>query len=183
MITPFNGKAPIVAPDVWVDPSARLIGDIELGAQASVWPGAVLRADAAGIVVGRRSAVLDLCLIESPAGRPVIIGENALISHKVCLHGARVEDGALVGIGAIVLDGATIGAGALVGAGAVVTPGTTVAAGMLVLGQPAKAVRPLTPDEVLTIRAQVEELCQKAADYRAMAAAGGIFAAPPPETP
>jgi len=169
MITSFNGKSPVIGPDVWIDPSARLIGNIELGAMASVWPGAVLRADEAHIVVGKRSAVLDLCLLESPGDHPVIIGEDALISHKACLHGATVEKGALVGIGAIVLDGATIGAGALVGAGSIVTPGTVVPAGMLVLGQPAKPVRRLTESESNKIRSQVEELIAKAAVYLTMA--------------
>ena len=112
-------------------------------------------------------------LIESPRGHPVIVEDGALISHKACLHGARVESNALVGIGAIVLDGAVIRAGALVGAGAIVTPGTEVPAGMLVLGQPAKPVRRLTPEESETIQAQVEELHAKAAEYRAVAKACG----------
>lgn len=173
MITSFRGSSPSIGPDVWVDPSARLIGRVELNAGSSIWPGAVLRADDERIVIGKRSAVLDLCLIESPGGHPVIVEDGALISHKACLHGARVESNALVGIGAIVLDGAVIRAGALVGAGAIVTPGTEVPAGMLVLGQPAKPVRPLTPEESATIQAQVEELYTKAADYRAMARACG----------
>jgi carbonic anhydrase/acetyltransferase-like protein (isoleucine patch superfamily) len=173
MITSFRGSSPVIGPDVWVDPSTRLIGRVELKAGSSVWPGAVLRADDERIVIGKRSAVLDLCLIESPRGHPVIVGDGALISHQACLHGARVEADALVGIGAIVLDGAVIRAGSLVGAGAVVTPGTVVDEGMLVLGQPAKPVRRLTPEESATIRAQVEELYAKAADYRAMAKDSG----------
>lgn len=173
MITSFRGASPLIGTDVWVDPSARLIGRVELKAGSSIWPGAVLRADDERIVIGKRSVVLDLCLIESPGGHPVIVEDGALISHKACLHGARVESNALVGIGAIVLDGAVIRAGALVGAGAIVTPGTEVPAGMLVLGQPAKPVRRLTPEESATIQAQVEELYAKAADYRAMARTSG----------
>lgn len=173
MITPFKGVSPIIGNDVWVDPMARLIGRVELAAGSSVWPGAVLRADDERILIGKQAAVLDLCLIESPAGHPVIVGDGALISHKACLHGARVEAGALVGIGAIVLDGAVIRAGALVGAGAIVTPGTEVAAGTLVLGQPAKPVRRLSPEEGLKIQSQVAELVAKAAEYRRMAEAPG----------
>lgn len=173
MITTFRGTSPTIGPDVWVDPTARLIGRVELGAGSSVWPGAVLRADDERIVIGKQSAVLDLCLIESPAGHPVIVGDGALISHKACLHGARVEANALVGIGAIVLDGAIIGAGALVGAGAIVTPGTEVAEGMLVLGQPAKPVRRLSPAESTKIKDQVAELVAKALEYRNMTQACG----------
>ncbi len=174
MITRFRGAYPEIGPDVWIDPTARLIGRIELNAGSSIWPGAVLRADDERIVIGERSAVLDLCLIESPQGHPVIIEDGALISHKACLHGARVETGALVGIGAIVLEGAVIRSGALVGAGAIVTPGMDVEAGMLVLGQPAKPVRRLTPAETDKIQAQVAELHSKAAEYRAMSRTGGM---------
>jgi carbonic anhydrase/acetyltransferase-like protein (isoleucine patch superfamily) len=176
MITGFRGSYPVIGPEVWIDPTARLIGKIELKAGSSIWPGAVLRADDERIIIGKRSAVLDLCLIESPEGHPVIVEDGALISHKACLHGAIVEANALVGIGAIVLDGAIIRSGALVGAGAIVTPGMEVAAGMLVLGQPAKPVRRLTPAESGKIQAQAAELCTKAAEYRAMAKAGGMSA-------
>ena len=168
MITSFKGVSPIIGPDVWVDPTARLIGRVELDAGASVWPGAVLRADEERIVIGKQSAVLDLCLLESPAGRPVIVGDGALISHKACLHGARVDAGALIGIGAIVLDGAVVRSGALVGAGAIVTPGTVVEEGMLVLGQPAKPVRRLSQEEIAKIKDQVAELVAKAVEYRRM---------------
>jgi carbonic anhydrase/acetyltransferase-like protein (isoleucine patch superfamily) len=173
MITNFKGISPIIGPEVWVDPTARLIGRVELEAAASVWPGAVLRADEERIVIGKQSAVLDLCLIESPGGHPVIVGDGALISHKACLHGARVEANALVGIGAIVLDGAVIRSGALVGAGAIVTPGTIVDEGMLVLGQPAKPVRQLSAQERAKIKDQVAELVAKAVEYRRMTEARG----------
>lgn len=172
MITGFKGRSPAIDSGVWIDPSATLIGHIDIKTGASIWPGAVLRADDAQIVIGKRSAVLDLCLIESPAGHPVIVGDGALISHKACLHGACVESDALVGIGAIVLDGAIVRSGALVGAGAIVTPGMEVDPGMLVLGQPAKPVRMLTFNEREKIKAQVGELYGKAAEYRAMAKAG-----------
>lgn len=175
MITSFKGVSPKIWPNVWVDPTARLIGRVELEAGCSVWPGAVLRADEERILIGKRSAVLDLSLIESPEGHPVVIGDGALISHKACIHGARVEAHALVGIGAIILDGAIIGTGALIGAGAIVTPGTEVADGMLVFGQPAKAVRRLSPEERTKIKNQVAELSAKALEYRTMTEARELF--------
>lgn len=166
LITPFAGVHPCIGPDVWIDPSARLIGNVEIKAGASIWPGTVLRADDEKIIIGERSSVLDLCLIESPAGYPVIVEDDALISHKACLHGARIESGALVGIGAIVLDGAIVRAGALVGAGAVVPPGMEIAEGMLALGQPARIIRALTSAEIKKIRTQLSELMRKAEMYR-----------------
>ncbi len=165
-VTPFAGISPSVAADAFVDISARLIGRVEIGSRASVWPGAVLRADEAEIVIGSGSAVLDLALLESPAGKPVIVAENALISHKACLHGAMVESGALVGIGAVVLDKAVIGAQALVGAGALVPPGMKVPPGTLVLGQPARVVRDLKDSEKENILAQLRDLAEKAERYR-----------------
>ena len=165
-ITAFNGHHPIIAEDAFVDISARLIGNVTIGSKASVWPGAVLRADDEQIAIGTGSAVLDLCLLEAPGGQPVVVESGALISHKACIHGAVVESGALVGIGAIVLDGAVIGEGALIGAGALITPGTKVPEGMLMLGQPAKAVRPLKADEKQNMIDQLAELATKAEIYR-----------------
>ena len=167
-ISPFGEQRPRLAPGVFVDRSARLIGKVHLMERASVWPGAVLRADEdEEILIGAGSAVLDLCLLEAPHGHPVIVEDGALVSHKVCLHGATAKSGALVGIGAIVLDGAVVGEGSLVGAGAVVPPGMQVPPGMLLLGQPAKPVRELKPAERENIKAQLAELEAKAAAYLA----------------
>jgi carbonic anhydrase/acetyltransferase-like protein (isoleucine patch superfamily) len=165
LITPYDGHAPRLAAGAFVDRSARLIGRVEIGPGASVWPGAVLRADDESITVGQGSAVLDLCLLEAPHGHPVVVEAGALVSHQACLHGATVRGGALVGIGAIVLDGAVVGEGALVGAGALVPPGMEVPPGMLLLGAPAKAVRELKPAERDNIAAQVAELQEKAKAY------------------
>lgn len=167
-VTAFDGHHPVIGPDVFIDPTARLIGRVELEKGASVWPGAVLRADEEAIKIGRGSAVLDLCLVEAPAGAPVIVDDGALISHQACLHGASVHSGALVGIGAIVLDGAVVGSGSLVGAGAVVPPGMAIPPGVLVLGQPARIIRELTPAERDHIRKQLMDLADKARKYRMM---------------
>ncbi|KMY66325.1 hypothetical protein AAU61_17860 [Desulfocarbo indianensis] len=167
LITPFDGHYPSIHSSAFVDRSARLIGRVSLAERVSVWPGAVLRADAEEITVGAGSAVLDLCLLEAPQGHPILVEPGALISHQACLHGATVKSGALVGIGATVLDGAVVGPGALVGAGALVPPGMEVPAGMLVLGSPAKAIRPLKPAEQANLAAQLRELEEKARIYLA----------------
>jgi carbonic anhydrase/acetyltransferase-like protein (isoleucine patch superfamily) len=166
MISAFGGQHPQIHPSAFVDIAARVIGRVSLAAGVTVWPGAVLRADEEFISVGQGSAVLDLCLLESPHGHPVLVEAGALISHQACLHGATVEAGALVGIGAIVLDGAVVGQGALVGAGAVVPPGMQVPPGVLVLGQPAKVIRDLKPAELANVSQQLEGLQAKALRYR-----------------
>jgi len=166
-VTPYGGRVPRLHPEAFVDVSARIIGAVELARGCSVWPMAVLRADAAEISLGERSAVLDLALVEAPEGRPVIIGEEAIVSHGAMIHGARIEARALVGIGAVILDGAVIGRGSLIGAGSLVTPETVIPPESLVLGSPGKVVRSTRPEERRTMLAQVEELYRKSRVYMA----------------
>ena len=168
-ITPFNGHRPKIARSAFVDVSARLIGQVIIEDNASIWPGAVLRADDEAIIIGKESAVLDLCLLEAPCANRVIVEPGALVSHNVCLHGATVKSGALVGIGAIVLDGAVVEEDALVGAGAVVPSKMIVPSGMLVLGQPAKPIRKVRPSERENLKAQLADLHQKARQYKNLA--------------
>ena len=165
-ITAFNGHSPRIDRSAFVDISARLIGRVTLARAVTVWPGAVLRADDEEIRVGEGSAILDISLLEAPAGRPVVVEPGVLVSHMACLHGAVVKTGALVGIGAIVLDGAVVGEASLVGAGTLVPPGMEIPSGVLVLGQPAKIIRELTPPERKTVDRQLADLRTKAAIYR-----------------
>jgi carbonic anhydrase/acetyltransferase-like protein (isoleucine patch superfamily) len=165
-ITSFNGHNPRIDPTAFVDISVRLIGRVTLASGVTVWPGAVLRADDEEIRIGQGSAILDMCLLEAPAGHPVVVEPGALVSHMVCLHGAVVKTGSLVGIGAIVLDGAVVGERTLVGAGTLVPPGMEVPAGVLVMGQPAKVIRELKPTERETVDRQLAELKAKAEIYR-----------------
>jgi carbonic anhydrase/acetyltransferase-like protein (isoleucine patch superfamily) len=165
-ITSFNGHTPRIDPTAFVDISARLIGRVTLASCVTVWPGAVLRADDEEIRIGEGSAILDMCLLEAPAGCPVVVEPGALVSHMVCLHGAVVKTGALVGIGAIVLDGAVVGERSIVGAGTLVPPGMEVPSGVLVLGQPAKVIRELKPTERETVDRQLADLKAKAEIYR-----------------
>lgn len=164
-ITPFEGKTPRFDETVFIDPSARLIGEVILMKEASVWPFALLRADSDRIVVGERSVILDKVLIESPAGRPVIIEQDVLISHGVILHGCTIREGAVVGIGAIVLDGAEVGRHSVIGSGSVVPPGTKVPEGALVLGIPGKVVKELDEEAMKRSREQWAEAYEKAKKY------------------
>jgi len=148
LILPFEGRWPRVHASAWVAPGAVVVGDVELGPDASVWYGCVLRGDVHAIRVGARSNLQDLCVVHVTAGRfPAEIGAEVTVGHHAVVHGCSVRDGALIGIGALVLDGAEVGEGALVGAGAVVTPGARVAPYTLVVGAPARPVRLLDDAE------------------------------------
>jgi carbonic anhydrase/acetyltransferase-like protein (isoleucine patch superfamily) len=147
-VLPFENATPRVAPDAWIAPGAVVVGNVELGAGASVWYGCVLRGDVNAIRVGARSNVQDGAVLHVTRDRfETVVGDEVTIGHRAVVHGCRVGDGALIGIGAIVLDGAEVGEGALVGAGAVVTPGEIVPPRSLVLGTPARVVRMLEDDE------------------------------------
>ncbi|RJE83725.1 gamma carbonic anhydrase family protein [Paracoccus onubensis] len=163
MIWELDGRIPELADESWVAPDAQLMGGVVLEAGASVWWGAVLRGDNEEIRVGQGSNVQDLCVCHTDPGFPLVIGKDCTIGHRAILHGCRIGDGALIGMGAVILNGARIGPGALIGAGALVTEGKEIPAGALVMGAPGKVVRML--DE----NAQ-EELRETAARYRANAA-------------
>lgn len=132
----------------WVAESAQVIGDVQLGENSSVWPGVVIRADNETVVIGAGTNIQDNAVLHSDPGSPLTLGERVTVGHQVMLHGCSVGDGSLVGIGAIVLNGARIGRNCLVGAGALVTEGKVFEDGQLIVGAPAKAVRPLTPEQI-----------------------------------
>jgi carbonic anhydrase/acetyltransferase-like protein (isoleucine patch superfamily) len=149
LVRPFGGIWPRLGPGSWVAPGAVVAGDVDLGEDASVWYGCVLRGDVQSIRVGARTNIQDQSVVHVTRDRfPCIIGDEVTVGHRAVVHGCVVEEGALIGIGAVVLDGARIGEGAWVGAGAVVTQGTEVAPGTLVLGTPAREVRTLSRDEM-----------------------------------
>jgi len=164
-ITPFDGKSPQYDETVFIDPTARLIGDVLLGPGASVWPFAVLRADSNRIMVGQRSALLDKVLVESPKDDPVTIEKNVLISHGAILHGCMVKEGAIVGIGAIVLDGAEVGRYSIVGSGCVVPPGMKIPDDSVVLGIPARVVKTLDEKDRQRSEEQLAEAYEKSRKY------------------
>jgi len=144
----FTGIWPKVAEGVFVADTARVIGDVEIGEDASVWYGSVLRGDVGSIRVGARSNIQDLSMLHMSLGiSNTVIGEDVTVGHRVVIHGARIGDGALIGMGAILLDNCEIGAEALVAAGAVVTANMKVPPRTLVVGTPAKVLRDLREEE------------------------------------
>ena len=134
-------ERPAIAESAWVAPSADVIGDVELAEHASVWYGCVLRGDIAPIRVGAQTNIQDLTTVHVDEGLPCRIGERVGIGHRAIVHGCTIGDGALIGMGAIVLSGCEIGEGSLVAAGAVVTEGKEVPPNSLVVGVPGKVVR------------------------------------------
>lgn len=133
----FDGKEPRVAEDVFVAPTATLIGDVVLESEASVWFGAVLRGDFDRITVGEGSCVQDNVVVHAAEGLPTIVGANVTVGHAAMLEGCVVEDGAVIAMGAIVLQGARVGTGSLVAAGSVVREGQEIPAGVVAAGVPA----------------------------------------------
>jgi len=162
----FGDKEPQVAEGTYVDASAQIIGDVLLKEGASVWPGAILRADDDRIEIGRNSAVMDAAFIEAPKGMPVVIGNSCIVSHCGRLHGCRVEDETMIGIGAIVLDGATIGARCIVAAGSLVPPGARIPAESVVVGSPGKVTRQTTAGDVERLRNDLKAIIRKAKVYQ-----------------
>jgi carbonic anhydrase/acetyltransferase-like protein (isoleucine patch superfamily) len=157
-LRPYRGITPTLGSGAWVDPSAIVIGDVELGEDVSIWPFVLIRGDVNRIRIGARSNVQDGSMIHvsrpfpgNEAGWPTILGEDVVVGHKVALHGCRIADRVLVGIGAIVLDGVEVGSDVIIGAGSVVTPGKQLEPGYLYVGNPARRSRELTPQEIARI--------------------------------
>ena len=143
-IVPYDGVTPTVANGVFIADTARVIGDVHLGEQTSIWYGTVIRGDVFPIRIGARVSVQDGTIVHVTTDRfATTVGDDVTVGHRAVLHGCTIEDGALVGMGAVVMDEAVVGAGAMVAAGALVTPGTVIPPGMVAMGLPARPVRPL----------------------------------------
>ncbi|MEO6199103.1 MAG: gamma carbonic anhydrase family protein [Sphingomicrobium sp.] len=163
----IDDRAPRLGPGAWAAPSADLIGDVRLGARASIWFGAVIRADNTPIIIGDDSNVQDGAIGHSDPGYPLTIGARVTVGHQAILHGCTIADDCLIGMGAKILNGAMIESECLVGAGALITEGKTFEAGSLIVGVPARVVRQLTDEERKALRVSAELYTHKAARYAA----------------
>jgi carbonic anhydrase/acetyltransferase-like protein (isoleucine patch superfamily) len=143
----LGDATPQIDPSAWIADSAVLIGRVTLGPGASVWPGAVLRADNEPIVIGARSNVQENAVLHTDPGRPLTVGDDVTIGHLAMLHGCSVGEGSLIGIQAVLLNGAIIGRGSIVGAGALVTEDKVFEEGVLIVGAPASVKRALTAEQ------------------------------------
>jgi len=168
MIGSFRNVHPQIDASVYVAPNATVIGDVAIGAASSVWFQAVVRGDVFPIRIGARTNLQDAAVVHVVGGkRATTIGDDVTVGHAAIVHGCTVGNRVLIGMGAIVLDAAVIGDDCLVGAGALVTPGTVVPAGSLVLGNPARVVRPLNDEERAHLVRSAADYAGYAAEYRA----------------
>lgn len=165
MLVPYEGVEPEVSAEAWVAPNTTLVGKVTLGAETSVWFGAVLRGDGDRIDVGAGSNVQDGCVLHADPGFPLRIGSGVSIGHNAVVHGCVLEDDVLVGMGAVVMNGARIGRGSLVAAGTVVLQGTDVPPGSLVAGVPGKVRRALTDDEMQGLQGTAERYRTRRREY------------------
>jgi len=162
----LDGVTPSVHPGAWIAPGVVLVGRVTVGRGASVWYGSVLRADDDEIVVGPECNIQDQCCLHVDEGEPVILAERVSLGHRATVHGAHVEAGALIGIGAIVLGRARVG-------GTVVRPGQQIPPGVLVAGVPGRVVRELTDADRATFADTAGSYVRRAARHRDVSWAGG----------
>ena len=163
----IDAVAPSLAEGAWAAPSADLIGDVRLGPRASVWFGAVIRADNTPIIIGEESNFQDGAIGHSDPGAPLTIGARVTVGHQAILHGCTIAGDCLIGMGAKILNGAVLGPECLVGAGALITEGKQFDGGMLIVGSPARVVRPLTDAEKAGLRFSAAQYADKCARYAA----------------
>jgi len=141
-------KRPQIHDSAWIAETATIIGDVSIGEQASVWFGVTIRGDNTSITIGNRSNVQENSVLHVDPGFELTVGDDVTIGHQVMLHGCTIGDNCLIGIQSVVMNGATIGKNCLVGAGALITEGKSFPDGSLIVGVPAKVLRPLTEDEI-----------------------------------
>lgn len=159
MIMEFQGTKPSIASDVFVAPSADIIGDVIIGEESSIWFGCVIRGDVNSISIGKRTSIQDLSMIHvthfkkenRSDGFATIIGDDVTIAHRVMLHGCTIENACLIGMSATILDGAVIGTESIVGANSLVTKNKVFPPRSLIMGNPAKVVRALNDSEVASL--------------------------------
>lgn len=161
----LEGVAPRIDPEAFVHPEAVVIGDVTIGAESSVWPGAVLRGDYGTITIGARSSIQDGTVVHAGPGFPTTVGDDCVVGHLTHLEGCTLEDGSLAGSGSVVLHWATIGPGATVAANAVVPNHTLVPPGALAVGVPVKILEGRS--DAAMIRFSSQEYVANAARYRA----------------
>ena len=173
MLRPYRGRMPVVHATAFVDESAQVIGDVEIGPESSVWMNVVIRGDVNTIRIGARSNVQDGCVVHVMHGtHPTRIGDDVTIGHAAVVHGCTVGNRVLIGMGAILLNGVEVGDDSIVAAGSLVPERTRIPPRSLVMGSPAKVRRPLTDEEVASILEYAANYVRYKEDYREQVPAG-----------
>lgn len=173
MIRPYRGVTPAIDASAFIDESAQIIGDVAIGAESSVWMNCVVRGDVNIVRIGRRTNLQDGTIVHVMRGtHETHLHDEVTVGHGVILHGCVIEDRCLIGMGAILLNGATVGHDSIVAAGSLVTEGTTIPPRSLVVGSPARVRRPLTEQEVASIRDYAQRYVGYRMDYMPERTAG-----------
>lgn len=165
MTEKFMDASPEVHPDAWVHASASVIGKVKISAEASVWPGAVIRGDVDRIEIGRGTNIQDLAVLHPNRDYPVLVGDGVTVGHSAIIHGSKVGAHTLVGMGAVVME-SEIGEYCIIAAGAVVIPGSKIPARSMVMGAPGKVKRQLTDEECAALVASEKDYVRLAGCYR-----------------
>jgi carbonic anhydrase/acetyltransferase-like protein (isoleucine patch superfamily) len=165
-IVSFKGKTPKIDPSAYIDASAKIIGDVNIGKHASVWTGAVLRADENSIKIESEVAVLENAFLEAPREFELKIEKGTLIAHGAILHGCSVLKETMIGIGAIVLDGAVVGEGSIIGAASLVPEGKIIPPRSIFIGSPGKVLRAVTEEDFQRVRGYHNRVKEKAKEYK-----------------
>jgi carbonic anhydrase/acetyltransferase-like protein (isoleucine patch superfamily) len=163
----LDHQVPHIHPSVYVAGSADVVGNVHLAADVSIWFGTVVRGDNEPITIGEGSNIQDGSVLHSDHGSPLTVGRRVTVGHRVVLHGCTIGDESLIGMGAVVLNGAKIGKHCLVGAGSLVTEGKVFPDGSLIVGSPAKVVRPLSPEQQEGLRQSAEHYIANARRFQA----------------
>lgn len=163
---------PQLGKDVFLAPGAKVIGNVRLGDFSNIWFNTVLRGDVNEIVVGDSSNIQDLCMLHVVEELPLIVGDHVSVGHSVTLHACTVGDGCLIGMGATLLDGCEIGENSLVAANSLVSPGKKFPPGSMIMGSPAKVVRPLSPEEIDQISNHYQSYVGYSKDFMSQAQFG-----------
>ncbi|WP_066305028.1 gamma carbonic anhydrase family protein [Bacillus sp. FJAT-29814] len=166
MKIPYNGKSPEIHDSVFVAPGAYLIGDVQIGKDSTVWFNAVLRADDGPIIVGERCSIQDNSTIHLYEGFPVIIGDDVTVGHNVILHGCKIGNRSIVGMGSTLLDNVEVGEECIIGANTLLAGGIKIPPRSLVLGSPGKVVRELTEKDLQMLQMSSTHYVQKGKDFR-----------------
>lgn len=168
MLRAFKGTSPVVDASAYVDESAQVIGDVQIGAESSVWMNAVIRGDVNRIRIGKRTNIQDLTMVHvMRETHPTVIGDDVTIGHSAIVHGTTIEDRVVIGMGAVLLNGVHVEPDCVIAAGTLLTEGTRIPARSLVMGRPGKVKRPLTDEEVAEIRWYADNYVSYRLDYSA----------------
>lgn len=166
MLIPYNEKTPTLHPTVFVAPGAKLIGEVEIGDETTIWFNAVLRGDEGLIKIGKRCSIQDNSTIHLYEGAPVLIEDEVTVGHNVILHGCKIGKRSIIGMGSSILDHSEIGEECIIGANTLIPPGKKIPPRSLVVGSPGKVVRQLNDSDFEMIQLSIDTYVQKGYDYR-----------------